>query len=133
MEDEKYDAETNKQAIDFLEKAYSKIKDRKNWVQGVMARDNNGYPVHVNDNSACKFCMLGACYSLVKYDFHKVLLSASNKYVLKAIHELVESSIILYKEISLANLNDYVGHEAVCNVFERAIKELSKSATNQSD
>jgi hypothetical protein len=110
--------------------ARAKITDESNWTQGVMARDANGddkprsHPLADDIHwegidgrypQACQWCALGAVQAVTTtIDYEQDASSALNA---AARH--------LHGGISIASVNDELGHAAVLACFDKAIKDAS--------
>ena len=90
-----------------LIEARDRIKDQKNWCQGVGARTERGNRTTTNSPFATQWCAVG---SLIRSGLDGEQLSLL--------------SISMYGKV-LTGVNDYLGHEAVMKVFDRAIQEAS--------
>ena len=49
---------------------------RKGWIQRLSAVDSDGYACLVNDEDACRFCVLGAIERVAGYDYRSAFNAA---------------------------------------------------------
>lgn len=88
-----------------------------NWTQGAMARDEAGKAVDAMDESACKWCLMGACAKV------------TNQY--QNFVEYVQLCDIIANSsgfITLVSFNDTAQHEAVLDLLDNVIRRLENAA-----
>lgn len=101
--------------LEVLKKAKKKIAKKKNWCQGVMARDKEGNPTKYHGGEAAKFCAMGAVYR-VCYEHKMYWLDTS----LDAMDLLEEQA----RTNDMIGYNDTHTHKEVLSIFDMAIKDL---------
>ena len=101
---------------DLLINARKLIENKENWIRGLLAADVNNIPVKPENYKACKFCALGALGRVCPTNF---------EIQSKAIDILSNVARKLYKTESITCVNDSLGHQAVLNLFDEAIKNCN--------
>lgn len=97
--------------LEILVKARALISDKSKWTQVYCARDKLGVPCDVGRN-AVSWCAIGALAEItVDYCEPTSLLNLSR------------ASYLLFNK-PLVNVNDELGHEAIMDVYDFAIKRL---------
>jgi len=94
-------------AIDLIRQARNRIADKKHWTTGALARDAYGHRVGPKSDEAVCWCALGALRRGAK--------EASD----------VSRACVLLGHSSawLSEINDRLGHQAVLDMFDKAINE----------
>lgn len=102
-------------ALKVLKQAKALIEDKSNWTQKTYARDCNGDSVPAINSEAVCFCSVGAIAN-VTYQ------SASLAKHLQAETYVDNCALDLYG-MTMVHVNDQLGHRAVMNMFDEAIKQ----------
>jgi hypothetical protein len=106
--------------LELLTKSRNRIASRDNWCTGTAAKTAHGTPCSTTQQTAVRFCALGALWS-----FDRVSADESAKAsIIAAEKALRRASIDLFNEKSVVDVNDQLGHEAVLKVYDRAIQEV---------
>lgn len=95
-----------------LRKARAKIRLKKNWCQGYIARDKFGHPISAIDPKAVQWCALGAVRAVVGPEVD----------LTRHIRRLGDPVVV----------NDQEGHAAVMRLFDRAIKKPGSPGATRS-
>ena len=99
-----------------LRDAYELIKDESRWTRGAFARDARGESVRPLHSTATSWCAAGA---IIKATGRGVAwVDNAEGLVLQRVARKMFPEFIAYTE-----LNDELGHEAILQVFEKAIVE----------
>lgn len=106
--------------IEILKSARKLIEKPENWTQDTRARNENGDGVHVDDPSACRFCIVGA---IAKVTYPAPTYSGEGSEVLADLDGL---AIDYYGFSCIESFNDYRKrkHEEVLEFFDTAIANL---------
>lgn len=99
-----------------LRDAYELIRDEENWTKGALARDAEGFEVlGPNSDAARQWCAMGALHKChVGVEEYRVLCHA-----VRALFPETKPAIE-----PLVIVNDRFGHDAVVQVFEKALVEV---------
>lgn len=113
-------------ALEILIAAKAKIENINNWCRIVYATDNKGQSIHYRQPSACKFCARGAIGSVSPLPIISPTDCKLHPDEHKAIRIINEVSFDNYGLISIIAVNEDIGHSAVMNCFDKAIKILER-------
>ncbi len=105
--------------LNVLREAYEKIKDPNGWVQGNYALDSRGERVPPGEPSATQFCAVGAALSVI---------AARQQIRDEAYEVLRRTSRAMYDGVGIFDVNDKLGHKAVCSVYEESIAVLERGS-----
>ena len=116
--------EVRTQAVDILRDAQERIRDIKNWTIGKPAVDSDGFLVVTYSPKACKWCATGTMV-LTVYKKSPTLEAESLAY--KTINDIAAQSFpdSSYRG-TIVWINDYIGHDAVIAIFDKAIANLTQ-------
>jgi hypothetical protein len=110
-----------------LREAYELVKDESRWCRGSLATDAEGVGMSdVSDPEAVKFCAAGA---LVKSEATDADISVANSAATVLFPAFTTDMPLSHGPIvpgpfwAIIRVNDYLGHEAICQVFEKALVE----------
>lgn len=101
------------EVLDLLKRARAKIEDKENWCQRAYARNKSGFCVAPWQSNACTFCAYGAIYSFREFNYD--------------VRALAEDRLVCAVppgEVSPATVNDVLGHQAVLDMYDKAIALL---------
>jgi hypothetical protein len=101
--------------IQVLERARLIVADPTRWTRGTFARTKTGRVVSTFNDSAYKFCAMGALL-LAAFELTGDAGSASQI--------LEKTAKVLSPTGSLTLINDYQGHAAVLDLFDRTLASL---------
>ena len=101
-------------ALTTLTKARALISNEGNWTQRAFAKDGKGRIVPFRDKLATRFCAEGACHRA-----SKGFPTAALQILERAAQSMAGKSS---KLPTVWAINDDMGHEAVLEMFDRAIK-----------
>lgn len=104
--------------LEVLKNARDLISDPNRWCQQYHARKADGCPTSICSPEACRRCARGAVLKAGRFDLKTTDYAMNRLY--RAGHELFDS------EISIAEINDEMGHEAILKCFDRAIQNLEQ-------
>lgn len=109
-----------------IREAYETIKDPSRWTRGASARDKYGDAVMVHNPGAVKFCATGALdyRSWLHGTFDRT--DAEIEKDQELIGQLCDMSYDLF-ETDIVSVNDRLGHEAIVQLYEKALIELEGS------
>ena len=100
-----------------LIRARRRLADPERWTKGTTARDRRGRPVHPSSRAAVRWCAMGA--------LHAECLTASTgdrfEEALRRLAAVIELDG-WRRPPGIADLNDGLGHEAVLELFDAAIR-----------
>lgn len=97
--------------LEMLVKARALISDKSKWTQVYCARDKSGVPCNIGQN-AVSWCAIGALAEIT-----------IDRCEVTALLRLSRASYLLFNK-PLINVNDELGHEAIMDVYDWAIKQL---------
>ncbi len=105
-------------AKEILIAARAKIQDRARWTQQAFARDENGdYVTSLSEHAVC-WCALGAIDAVSANCSIEARTAADNAVCIGARAVGAGGNV--------AAVNDFLGHSAVMDMFDIAIKEVDK-------
>ncbi len=105
--------------IDALKAAKARIENPANWTRGWFARDHRGEDCGSLSHMAVSWCALGTLYRTagddapLRHEMISALWSAASE---------MSDSLLLFPQ----DVNDMRGHEAVLEMYDRAIAAESK-------
>ena len=100
---------------ELAQRAFNRIKEKENWLQGRYAEDKIGL-CHPRNPEACKFCSIGALLSENPvYDYYYGSVYDALLEIAKDMHEGCENPMWF---------NDNHTHETVCEMWEKTIDSL---------
>jgi len=99
--------------VSALRDAYELIKDPERWTRGCFARTEAGTAVVPWDRTAAAWCAHGALLRVACEDATPVVDAARTLFPADMADDV----------LPLVRINDELGHEAVMQVFEKAIVE----------
>ncbi len=85
------------------------ISNPDSWIRNNLAKDIDDYVVGPRDNSACKWCAIGAIYKFTEFDFN--------------VDELLDEIYIKFGK-TLDLINDQYGREEVISTMQEYKKSL---------
>ena len=102
-----------------LEKAKDLLSDPDKWTQQAYARDADGETVMVHDESAVRWCVLGAVGKVVPdHDNSRARMRAADI--------LNESSLELHNCLSATGVNDGSSHRVVLAMLDHATEKAKE-------
>jgi len=96
--------------IKYLKEMRTLLSNPKRWTQKSWARDNEGYKVYYNSETASCFCLMGAAYKVAKYNEDKV--NTLEKHL---------NSVLPGDYTSCISYNDARSHRSVLRLIDKAI------------
>lgn len=99
--------------VEILRAAREKISDPAHWTTRDYARDHRGLSADLLSNDAFCWCALGALWAASE-GAEVFIESRANKLLLSAAGEIRSG-------FGIVEVNDTLGHQAVLNMFDRAI------------
>lgn len=103
--------------LEALRAARNLIADQSKWTTGQSARNASGQPVIANDPGAVCWCSIGALSHVVVHNSQLFHLATD---------ELERVAHDISGGYSIVHVNDYLGHDAALNMFDRAIAQLDQ-------
>ena len=112
----------SKLVVNILSEAQELIRDPSKWSQGALARNKDGVAVHSDDKSACSWCALGAVDFIGTKRREYIATSRALDAMSLAAEDWAHTASGTLGETAPTWVNDYFGHAAVMEMFDRAIQ-----------
>lgn len=104
------------QRLELLKDAYQRIKDSSHWTQNVEAVDEEGKWTWADSSDAVKWCALGSLVKSIKSPLNRQGVTFGK--ILPLLMNQLPDGVD-----AVSALNDDVGHEAICALYEKTIAQ----------
>lgn len=99
------------------------IQDKKNWTTKEFARNSKNKEVGIYSADAVKWCLMGALDYVVDPVGLYTWTTADERF---DVHRFVQQVAIDQQNVSVTQINDACGHEAVLNLLNQSFIEAGK-------
>ena len=113
---------TDPKIITALVAARDLISDKQRWTRFVNARDEHGSPCSPLAARACQFCSVGALMRAADGHLTSHKRREAGNFLRFGAKEFEKNHHVFLRSNSASSINDNYGHEAVLQMYDKAIQ-----------